>query len=112
MSVALVAGVFLVSILQAHELARVSFPARHSYSTFIPTMDRHKDLLRRQLVGKCQALTYLKVLQICWTVGPESSKYLPNCLCSISTRQLELLLWRARPDSPTSASYCLSQGLH
>ena len=25
----------------------------------------------------------------------------PNCLCSINTRQLELLLWRARPNSPT-----------
>ena len=31
---------------------------------------------------------------------------LPNCLCGISTRQLELLLWRARSDSPTYSQVC------
>ena len=29
-------------------------------------------------------------------ITPKSLKF-PNCLCSISTRQLELLLWRAGP---------------
>ena len=34
---------------------------------------------------------------------------LPNCLFGISARQLELYLWRARPDSPTSSCQCLSE---
>ena len=51
---------------------------------------------------------YLILFQIIWF------KF-PNCLCSISTRQLELLLWRAGPtaqhmqDSPIffiQLNYC------
>ena len=30
----------------------------------------------------------------------------PNCLCVISTGQLELFLWRVRPGSPTYQQYC------
>ena len=42
-SAALAAGVFLVSILQAGDWARVSTPARHYFSTYITTMDWHQD---------------------------------------------------------------------
>ena len=63
------------------------------------------DLVSSQLVGKCQTLTCIKS---CGYVGLELSlvlsKMFSNCLCSIRTRQLEILLNRARPDSPKSTS--------
>ena len=34
---------------------------------------------------------------------PSTEHKVPNCLCSISTRQLDLLLWRTRPDSSISS---------
>ena len=40
---------------------------------------------------------------------PRTEWWFPNCLCGISTRQLELLLWRARLASPRSSSQCLVQ---
>ena len=42
-SAAFVAGVSLVTILQAGDWARVSTPARHYFSTYITTMDQHQD---------------------------------------------------------------------
>ena len=100
---ALVAGVSLVSILQAGDLARVSTPARHCFSPYITTVDQHQDSVTvlcwasvsRSSLGKCQTLTYIQFC-ICQAVAlPSTGKYFPNCLCSISTTQLELLLWRA-----------------
>ena len=42
-SAALVVGVFLVSILQAGDWARVSTPARHYFPPCITTVDQHQD---------------------------------------------------------------------
>ena len=42
-SAALVAGVSLVTILQAGDWTRVSTPARHYFSTYITTMDWYQD---------------------------------------------------------------------
>ena len=42
-SAALVAGVSLVTILQAGDWTRISTPARQYFSTYITTMDRHQD---------------------------------------------------------------------
>ena len=42
-SAVLVAGVSLLSILQAGDWARVSTPGRHDFSFYIPTMDWHQD---------------------------------------------------------------------
>ena len=42
---------------------------------------------------------------------PTMKQIVPNCLCNISTRQLELLLWRARTNSPTSSSQFSQNGL-
>ena len=50
-SVALVAGISLVSILQAGDRARVSTPARHYFSTYITTMDWHQDSVQHAELG-------------------------------------------------------------
>ena len=44
-------------------------------------------------------------------VLPRTEEIVPNCLCGIGSRQLELLLWRTRTDSPTSSSMFASNGL-
>ena len=48
---ALVDGVFLVSILQAGDWARVSTPARHYFSTYITATDRHQDSVQCSVLG-------------------------------------------------------------
>ena len=77
-SAALVAGVSLVTILQAGDWIRVSIPARHYFSTYITTMDQHQDSMQhvlcwasvsRSSLGKCQTLTYNQSC-VCWAVGP------------------------------------------
>ena len=76
-SEALVAGVSLVSILKAGDWARVHNPAGHYFSTYITNTDQHHTLCSKlslalvssQIVGKCQALTYV-VMQICSAVRP------------------------------------------
>ena len=113
-SAALMAGVSLMSIMPAGDLARISTPARHYFSTYITTTDQHQDSVQHSVLGlrelsTCELVSNIdlcKVLQICWAVVALSvpRKYFPNCLCGISTRQLELLLWGARPNSPTSFS--------
>ena len=51
-SAALVAGVSLVTILQAGDLARVSTPARHCFHTYITTtMDWHEDSVQHGMLG-------------------------------------------------------------
>ena len=45
-STALAAGVFLLTILQAGDWARVSTPARHYFSTYITTTDQHQDSMQ------------------------------------------------------------------
>ena len=50
-SVALVAGVSLVTILQADDWTRVSTPARHYFSTYITTMDQHLDSMQHAVLG-------------------------------------------------------------
>ena len=45
-SAALVAGVSLVTILQAGDSTRVSTPARHYFSTYITTVDQHQDSMQ------------------------------------------------------------------
>ena len=50
-SAALAAGVSLVTILQAGDWTRVSTPARHYFSTYITTMDRHKDSVQHAVLG-------------------------------------------------------------
>ena len=50
-SVALVAGVSLVSILQVGNWARVSTLARHYFSTFITTTDWYQDSLQHAVLG-------------------------------------------------------------
>ena len=50
-SAALVAGVSMVTILQAGDLARVSTPARHYLSTYITTMDWHQDSVQHAVLG-------------------------------------------------------------
>ena len=49
--VALVAGVSLVSILQAGDWARVSMPARHYFSPYITIMDQHQDSVQHAMPG-------------------------------------------------------------
>ena len=39
---------------------------------------------------------------------PDTEQIIPH-LCGISTRQLELMLWRVMPNNPTFSSQCLSQ---
>ena len=61
------AGIFLVSILQAGDWARVSSQATHYLSTYITATDSPKiqcrvlswALVSSQPVGKCQTLTYM-----------------------------------------------------
>ena len=50
-SVALAAGVFLVSILQVGNWTRVSTPARHYFSTHINTTEWHQDLVQHAVLG-------------------------------------------------------------
>ena len=50
-SVALVAGISLVTILQAGDWTRVSTPAGHYFSTYITTMDRHQDSMQCAVLG-------------------------------------------------------------
>ena len=50
-SVALTAGVSLVSILQAGDWTRVSTPARHYFSTYITTTDWHQDSVQCAVLG-------------------------------------------------------------
>ena len=50
-SAALVAGVSLVTILQAGDWARVSTPARHYFSTYITTTDQHQDSVQHAVLG-------------------------------------------------------------
>ena len=76
-SVALVAGVFLVSILQVGDWARVSTLARHYFSLTLLLHISTRTLYRmlcwasvsRSSLGKCQTLTYIQSC-ICWVVGP------------------------------------------
>ena len=49
-STALAADVYLVSILQAGDWARVSTPARHYFSTYITTMDLHQDSVQHAML--------------------------------------------------------------
>ena len=75
-STAFVAGVSLVSILQAGDWARVSTLARCYIFTYITPMDQHQDSIQyavwasvsSKLVGKCQLDLY-KVLHICLAVA-------------------------------------------
>ena len=48
---ALVAGVFLVSFLQVGDWARVSFPARHYFSTYFTITDWHQDSVQHVVLG-------------------------------------------------------------
>ena len=50
-SAALAAGVFLVSILQVGDWARVSTPARHYFSNYITTTDWHQDSVQCAVLG-------------------------------------------------------------
>ena len=50
-SAALVAGVSLVSILQAGDWARVSKPGKHYFSPYITTTDRHQDSVQHAMLG-------------------------------------------------------------
>ena len=50
-SAALAAGVSLVCILQAEDLARVSTPARYYFSPYITTMDQHQDSIQHAVLG-------------------------------------------------------------
>ena len=50
-SAALAAGVSLVTILQAGDWTRVSTPARHYFSTYITTTDRHQDSVQHAMLG-------------------------------------------------------------
>ena len=53
-SAALVAGVSLVSILQAGDWARVSTPARHYFSPYITTVDWHQDSVQHAMLVLCE----------------------------------------------------------
>ena len=50
-SAALAAGVSLVTILQAGDWTRVSTLARHYFSTYITTTDRHQDSVQHAVLG-------------------------------------------------------------
>ena len=50
-SAAIVAGVSLVSILQAGDWARVSTLARHYFSPYITTTDQHQDSVQCAMLG-------------------------------------------------------------
>ena len=50
-SVALVAGVYLVSILQAGDWARVSTLARYCFSPYITTTDQHQGSVQHDMLG-------------------------------------------------------------
>ena len=57
MSVTFGAGVSLVSILQAGDLARVSPPAGHYLSAYIATTDLYQDSIQHVVIGliECSA---------------------------------------------------------
>ena len=50
-SITLAAGVSQVSILQAGDWARVSMLARHYFSLYITTTDRHQDSVQHAVLG-------------------------------------------------------------
>ena len=50
-SAALVAGVSMVTILQAGDWTRVSMPARHYFSTYITMTDQHQDSVQHAMLG-------------------------------------------------------------
>ena len=50
-SVALVADVYRVSIMQAGDWAKVSVPSRHYFSTYITTIDCHQDSIQHAVLG-------------------------------------------------------------
>ena len=50
-SAALVAGISVVSILQAGDWAKVSTQARHYFSPYITTMDWHQDSVQCAVLG-------------------------------------------------------------
>ena len=50
-SAALAAGVSLVTILQVGDWTRDSTPARHYFSTYITTTDRHQDSVQCAVLG-------------------------------------------------------------
>ena len=76
-SAALVAGVSLVSILQAGDWARVSTLASHYFPPTLLLWISIRTLysilcwasVNRSSLGKCQTLTYIQSC-ICWAVGP------------------------------------------
>ena len=47
----LVAGVSLMSILQAGDWARDSTPARYYFSTYITTTDQHQESVQHAVLG-------------------------------------------------------------
>ena len=53
-------------------------------------------------------LNYIWMVSWSWLAQSmlERRHVFPNCLCGISTRQLELLLWKTRPDSQTYPQDC------
>ena len=53
-SAALVAGVSLVSILQAGDWARVSTPAIHYLSPYITIVDQHQESVQHAMLGLCE----------------------------------------------------------
>ena len=55
-SVALAAGVSLVTILQAGDSTRVSTPTGHYFSTYITARDQHQDSVSRSSTGECWAV--------------------------------------------------------
>ena len=61
------AGISLVSMLQAGDWFRVSTPATYYFSTYSTTTDLHMDsvqcavlVVSSQPVGKCQTLIYMR----------------------------------------------------
>ena len=50
-SVALAAGISLVSILEAGDWDRVSMPARHYLSAYITTTNQHQDSIQKAVPG-------------------------------------------------------------
>ena len=114
-SSALVAGGFLVSTL----LLQLDTIFQHISLLQIGTRILCNMLswasVHSQLVGKFETFTYV-VLQIAWAVrpllSPVPSIQFHNCLCDISSKQLELLVWKARHDNTTSPSQFLSKWLH
>ena len=120
-SAACMTGVSLVSILQAGYWTIVSTPAGTIFQcTSLPWTGTRIQFsmlawvpVGRQFAGKFQTVTYLNSCRYVGLLGHSSflvsSKQFINHLHSTSTGQLDLLLWTARPDSPTSSSQWLPQ---